>query len=396
MSKLYYDQYDYRIDDAPYPSLKQIRHEAPVWYNKKYDFWLLTRFDDVLNASKDPLTYSSAWGTVLELMPPNPGESSAIINNDPPYHSQMRRLVASHFSPRQVAQLEPQVRAVVTGYLEPLQGRASFDFVQDFCRWIPMEVVSTLLGVPEQDRRQINTWGDEILHREEGVHQETEPTKAAREGLSNYFAEAMQKSRNKPSNDLISFIANGEIRTADGQSRHLNDKEATEYILLIATAGNETVARLLANACCYLSWFPAQRQKLRDDRSLIPLAVEELLRFDPPSPIQFRRTLKKVELHGMTIPCGSNVGLSTASAARDERRYSNPDVLDIERNERHLSLGDGVHTCLGAHVARLEIRVAIEEFLTRFPDWTVDKSGLKRVRTSTVRGYCNVPCHFTY
>lgn len=391
MNDLYYDQYDYHIDNDPYPVLKRLRDEAPVWYNAKHNFWLLTRFEDVFNASKDHQTYSSAWGTVLELMPPNPGESTAIINNDPPYHSQLRRLVAARFSPRAIAALEAEVRAIVIGYLEPLEGKTTFDFVQDFCRWIPMDVVSALLGVPEPDRKQINTWGDQILHRDEGETEESEICKAARAGLTNYVATAMNDRRAHPTEDLITLIATGKILEDDGTARQLTDREAVEYIFLLAAAGNETVARLLANACCYLAWYPEQRQKLRANPALIPQAVEELLRFDPPSPIQFRRTLKAVQLHGLTIPAGSNVALSTAAAARDERRYSNPDVLDFERNERHLSLGEGVHTCLGAQVARLEIRIALEEFLKRFPDWTVDKAGLKRVRTSTVRGYSHVP-----
>jgi cytochrome P450 len=391
MSNLYYDQYDYQIDNDPYPILKRLRDEAPVWYNQKYDFWLLSRYEDVLNASKDHDTYSSAWGTVLELMPPNPGESTAIINNDPPYHSQLRRLVASRFSPRYVAALENEIREIVVRYLKPLEGQKSFDFVQDFCRWIPMEVVSALLGVPQEDRKKINTWGDEILHSDEGKPEESEICKKAREGLLNYAAAAIHDRRANPKEDLMSLIAFEKIRLDDGSTRPLTDQEAAEYIFLLAAAGNETVARLLANSSCYLSWYPEQRQMLRDDPSLIPQAVEELLRFDPPSPIQFRRTLKDVELHGVTIPAGSNVALSTAAAARDERRYKNPDTLDFSRKERHLSLGEGVHTCLGAHVARLEIRIAIEELLKRFPDWTVDESGLQRVRTSTVRGYCNVP-----
>lgn len=391
MNDLYYDQYDYQIDNDPYPLLKRFRDEAPIWYNDKYNFWLLTRFEDVFNASKDHETFSSAWGTVLELMPENPGEFTAILNNDPPYHSQMRRIVAARFSPGKVAALEKQIREIVIGYLEPLEKKDSFDFVQDFCRWIPMEVVSTLLGIPDKDRKMINTWGDEFLHREEGQPEESQTSKEAREGLTAYVAKQMYARRESPSDDLISLIATSEMRLEDNTTRRLNDQEIIEYVVLLAAAGNETVARLLANACCYLSWFPEQQKKLRDNPSLIPQAVEELLRFDPPSPIQFRRTLKDIEIHGVTIPAGSNVALSTAAASRDERRYPNPDTLDVERNERHLSFGEGVHTCLGAHVARLEIRIALEEFLKRFPNWEVNKEGLKRVRTSTVRGYCNVP-----
>lgn len=394
MTDLYYDQYDYTIDDDPYPVLKRMRDEAPVWYNQQYNFWLLSRFEDVSNASKNHETFSSAWGTMLEIMTENPGESTAIINNDPPYHSEMRRLVAARFSPRNVATLENQIRAIVVGYLERLEGKPSFDFVQDFCRWIPMEVVSVLLGVPEADRKQINTWGDQVLHRDEGQTEESGMARIAREGLTEYVAKAMYERRAQPQDDLMSLIANGQIRQDDGSMRPINDQEAIEYMFLLAAAGNETVARLLGNACYYLACFPDLRQQLRDEPNIMPQAIEELLRFDPPSPVQFRRTIKPITLHGVTIPAGSNVALSTAGAARDERQYQNPDVLDFKRSERNVSLGEGVHACLGAHVARMEIRIALEEFLKRFPDWTVDEAGLKRVRTSTVRGYSHVPIRF--
>ena len=275
MSDLYYDQYDYQIDDDPYPVLKRLRDEAPVWHNAKYNYWLLSRFEDVSNASKDHQTYSSAWGTVLELMPDVPGASTAIINNDPPYHAQMRRLVAARFSPRHVMSLEDEVRQIVRRYLEPLKQRKSFDFVQDFCRWIPMEVISALLGVPDADRKQINAWGNEILHRDEGETEESAICLAARDGLTNYVAKAMYQRRKKPSDDLMSLIANGEIKLTDGTTRLLTDREAVEYMFLLAAAGNETVARLLANASCYLAWYPDQRQKLLDQPLLCLLYTSD-------------------------------------------------------------------------------------------------------------------------
>ena len=388
---LYYDQYDYKIDDDPYPTFKRLRDEAPVWYNEKYDFWAISRFEDVLNASRDTETFSSDYNTVLEDMTDEPSDSTMIINTDPPYHKQLRQVVSPWFTPAKIGRMKDEVRAIVRKYLAPLQGRERFDFVEDFCRWIPMDVVSSLLGLPEEDRRKINTWGNELLHRDEG-EPVSETGRQAFDALYNYFTETARRVRENPSDNLLSYIACGKLKDDDGSERDLTEKEIVEMLLVIAAAGNETAARLLASSAYLLATHPEQRQKLRDDPSLIPAAVEELLRFDPPSPIQFRRVLKDVELHGVNIPKGSNVCLLTASACRDERQFENPDRFDIERKRRrHVTFGYGVHTCLGASVARLEVRVALEEVLQVLPDWGVDEGGLQRVRTSTVRGYCNVP-----
>jgi cytochrome P450 len=389
---LYYDQYDYTIDDNPFPVFKRLRDEAPAWFNEKYGFWVLSRYEDVIKASRDTSTFSSAHGTVLEIMTDEPSQTSWILNNDPPFHGQMRSVVAARFTPSKIAQMESDIRKIVIGYLQPLEGKDTFDFVQDFGRWIPMEVVSTILGVKPEDRKAINQWADDMLHRDEGETGEPPLAIEARNNLFGYFAQALQERRQSPSDDLMTVIANGQITESDGSQRALSDREAIEFIVLIAAAGNETVARLLGSAAWLLAKHPDQRQKLRDNPGLIPRAAEEMLRVEPPTPIQFRRVKKDVELHGAVIPAGSNVCLLTASAGRDERQYPNPDSFDIEREAfRHVSFGHGIHLCLGAAVARMEIRIALEEVLHRIPDWDIDEQGLQRVRTSTVRGFSHVP-----
>ncbi len=394
--ELYYDQYSYEIDDNPYQIWKRLRDEAPVWYNEKYNYWVLSRYDDVLKASMDFENFSSAWGTVLEMMPDNPGETTLMINNDPPYHDQLRKVVAARFMPANIAVLENDIRDIVTGYLEPLQGQDAFDFVQDFGRWIPMDVISSLLGIPVEDRRNLNQWADEMLHRAQGEEESGEAAMAAAGAIYQYLEGVLADRKTNPREDFLTELAHAEIELEDGSKRPFSDRESFEFMLLLAAAGNETVARLLSNTGVLLARHPEQRQKLRDNPELIPRAVEELLRYEPPSPIQFRRLLNDVEYHGVTMKAGDNVALLTASATRDDRHWEDPETLNIERTpKRHLTFGYGVHTCLGASLARLESRIAIEEVLKRIGDWEVDDSGLVRTRTSTVRGYSHVPVQIT-
>ena len=390
--ELYYDQYSYDIDDNPYGIFKRLRDEAPVWYNEKYNYWVLSRYDDVLKASMDWQTFSSAWGTVLEMMTDGPAQSTLMINNDPPYHDQLRKVVAPRFTPNFIATMENDIREIVVGYVGPLQERASFDFVQDFGRWIPMDVISSLLGIPVEDRRNINQWADDMLHREEGEEGATERGMEAVTNIHQYLQSILADRKAHPRDDFLTELAHAELTQDDGTKRPFSDQESWEFMLLLAAAGNETVARLLSNAGVLLARHPDQRQKLRDYPSLIPRAIEELLRYEPPSPIQFRRVVRDVEIHGVTIKAGENVALLTAAATRDDRHWDDPETFDIERApKRHVTFGWGPHTCLGASLARLESRIALEEVLSRIGDWEVDEDRLVRVRTSTVRGYSHVP-----
>lgn len=389
---LYYDQYSYEIDDNPYEIFKRLRDEAPVWRNEKYNYWVLSRYDDVLEASRDWETFSSAYGTVLELMSETPGGSALMINNDPPYHRQLRQVVARRFMPGSIAKMERDIRAMIVAHAKPLEGRKEFDFIQDFGRWIPMDAISMLMGIPVEDRRQINQWADDSLFRAEGDEATSARGLAAMTAVHQYFRGILADRKARPRDDFLSYLTHAEIEEADGSRRPFTERESFEFMILISLAGNETVARLLSNAAVLLARHPEQRQKLREKPALIPGAVEELMRFEPPSPIQFRRVMKDVELHGVTLRKGDNVALLTAAATRDDRHWDNPDVFDVEReHKRHVTLGFGVHACLGANLARLESRIALEEALARFGDWTVDESRLVRVRTSTVRGYSHVP-----
>jgi cytochrome P450 len=392
MTDVYYDPYDYDIDADPHSVWKRMRDDAPVYRNEKFDFYALSRFHDVMTASLDTKTFSSAYGTVLELMTDEPGDSPMMIFLDAPKHTQLRKLVSRAFSPRRISQLETNIRKVAAGYLDPLVGRSEFDYLQDFGAKLPVMVISALLGVPEEDREQIRVWTDSMLHREEGKSNADRAHTDVSANLWGYFGRYVESRRRNPQDDMISDLMSAEIDLPDGSKRRLENVELLAFIGLLSGAGNETVARFLGWTCTLLDRHPDQRAALVAEPSLIPNAVEEILRYEAPSPVQGRRTTCEIELHGSVIPKGGKVLLLTGSAGRDEREYPDADRFDVTRDiDRHVALGYGTHFCLGASLARMEARIAIEETLIRFPEWEVRWDDTERVHTSTVRGYHRVP-----
>jgi cytochrome P450 len=389
---IYYDPYDYDIDAHPHPLWKRMRDEAPLYYNEKYDFFAVTRYQDVRDMSADWRTYSSARGSVLELIDAGPEVLEVARNmlfEDPPIHDEHRAILARSFSPRRISALEEQIRTLSRRLLDDLDG-TRFDFVRDYGGKIPMMVIGMLLGVPEQDRDQLRLWSDELVHRDEG---DTEYNTGAQQKMLTYFADVVAERRKEPREDLVSDLAHADVRSKDGSVRKMDDGELLRYISLVAAAGNETVANLMGWAGMTLWRNPDQRRLLVDDPSLIPNAVEELLRFEAPSPIQARLVLQDVEVHDQVVPAGSKMALITASAGRDERAFDDPDRFDVRRNfdNIHVSFGHGIHFCLGAALARLEGKIGLEEMLTRFPEWDVDEGNAEMVHTSTVRGWASLP-----
>jgi cytochrome P450 len=391
VSEIYYDPYDRTIDADPHPLWRRMRDEVPLYHNTRYDFWALSRFQDVLDASVDAETYSSARGTVLELM----GKDMPIrpmIFMDAPEHDRLRALVSRAFTPRRIAGLEPQIREIVRGYLDAQVGGSGFDFVADFGAKVPMMVIASMLGVPEEDREQIRQWTDESLHREPGETDATERVAPIQAEIAGYFLRYVNERRDRPGDDMMTDLLRAEVEDETGTRRGLSEIELLAFIMLLSGAGNETVARLLGFAGASLAQFSEEREKLVARPGLIPNAIEELLRYEAPSPVQGRTVMRDVEWYGTSVPAGSVMLLLTGSAGRDERQYPDPDRLDVERKiGRHVSFGYGAHFCLGASLARLEARVALEEVLARFPRWEVDWDGVERVTTSTVRGFAKVP-----
>jgi cytochrome P450 len=387
----YYDPYDFDIDADPYPVWRRLRDEAPLYYNEKYDFFAVSRYDDVERCMVDWQTYSSAKGSVLEFikagvqMPPG-----MFIFEDPPDHGLHRGLLSRVFTPRRLAAIEPQVRAFAARSLDGLVGNGGFDFIADLGTEIPMRTIGMLLGVPEEDQQTLRDHIDAGLHLADGVM--PDPSVDGADRLATDYAEYIDWRKEHPSDDLMTELLTAEFTDENGTVRTLARDEVIGYIGLLAGAGNETTTRLIGWAAKLLADHPDQRKDLVDEPALIPNAVEECLRFEPPSPVQARSVTRDVEHHGRTVAAGNIMVLLNGSANRDERHFPDADRFDIHRKvQRHLSFGYGIHFCLGAHLARLEARVALEEVLKRFPEWEIDMDNAVQARTSTVRGWEKLP-----
>jgi cytochrome P450 len=398
MSGIYYDPYDFEIDADPHPLWRRMRDEAPLYRNDKHDFWALSRFDDVEAGLLDWRRYSSARGSVLEIIKAGitipPG---VMLFEDPPIHDVHRSVLARAFTPRRMAAIEPQVRAFCARSLDPLVGSGGFDFIADLGSQMPMRVIGMLLGIPEADQEALRDEIDESLRLEEGKLPDADPRRASQRSTAAVFGagnfpEYIAWRRKHPSDDLMTELLGAVFVDDTGLERRLRDDELMNLIALLAGAGNETTTRLIGWTGFLLDRFPDERRLLAADRSLVPNAIEEILRFEAPSPVQARSVMHDVEHYGTRVPKGSVLLLLNGSANRDERRFEHPDQLDVRREiDQHLSFGLGIHFCLGAALARIEGRVALDEVLERWPDWQVDHDRAVMARTSTVRGWECLP-----
>jgi cytochrome P450 len=391
---LRYDPYDRVIDADPYPVYRRLREEAPLYYNEQHDFYALSRFDDVQRALVDRETYSSARGSVLEFIKANieipPG---VVIFEDPPQHTLHRGLLSRVFTPKKVKALEPKVREFCSLALDPLVGAGRFDFVADLGAQLPMRTIGMLLGVPEADQEEARDRAIAALRTDPG-----KPMEVAVEniGEADFFSEYIDWRARHPSDDLMTELLFSEFEDQTGTTRRLTRDEVLLYVSVLSGAGNETTNRLIGWMGKVLAEHPEQRRELVDDRSVVPNAIEELLRFEPPTPHVARYVTREVESHGSTMPAGSALLCLSGSANRDDREYPDPDRFDIHRDiGQHLTFGSGIHYCLGAALARLEGRVALDEVLSRFPEWEVDWENARRAPTSTVRGWESLPVFTT-
>ena len=389
MSGVYYDPYNVEIEVDPYPVYKRLRDEAPLYYNEKFDFWALSRFEDVEEGLKDWRTFSSAKGTLLELIKADielpPG---TFIFEDPPAHDLHRGLLSRVFTPRRMLAVEDLVRGFCARALDPLMDRDGFDFVADLGAIMPMRTIGYLLGIPEEGQEQIRQRTDQNITVGDAAGDVSATVFAESLAL---FAEYIEWRASHPSDDLMTDLLNAQVEEPDGALRKLERTEVLAYTAMIAGAGGETTARLIGFMGELLGNHPDQRRELVADPSLIPSAVEETLRFEPPSPVQARYVARDVELYGQTVAEGSFMLLLNGSANRDDARYADPDRYDIHRKGGHLSFGQGLHFCLGSALARLEARVAFEEVFKRWSDWEVDYQTASRARTSSVRGWARMP-----
>jgi cytochrome P450 len=386
----YYDPYDVEIDADPYPVYKRLRDEAPLYYNERLDFWGLSRFADVEAALKDFRRLSSAKGDILEVVKADPVMPAGVfINEDPPEHTMHRALVSRAFTPGRMRKLEAQIRAFCAACLDPLADDDRFDFVLDLGAQIPVKAIGMLLGVPEADQPSVRDAAVRMLRNKPG-----EPLQVTKERYfsGRAYADYVAWRAENPSDDLVTELLNVEFEDLAGERRKLSQEELLIFIAVIAGAGVETTGRLFGWMGKVLAEHPDQRAEVAKDRALVPNTIEELLRYEPPGPHVARYVVEDVEYHDGVVPAGSALLLMVASGNRDERRFDEPDRFDIHREiGQSLTFGYGAHYCLGAALARIEGRIALDEVLDRWPEWDVDLEAARRAPTSTVRGWDSMP-----
>jgi cytochrome P450 len=394
-TQLVFDPFSEEFFTDPYPTYRRMREEAPVYYSEEYDFYALTRHEDVAAAFRDYETYSSARGIELSMIKKGgvPPESKSMIFMDPPEHRRMRTLVNKVFTPRAITALKDTVTELIKYHLAQVDTR-QFDVVADFSALFPVEVISTVLGVPAEHRQQIRHWVDTSLHREPGQIEMDETNWEAVHQTGAFYYNLIQERRKQPQDDMISGLIAAQVERDSGGTTQLDDIEITGFATLLGGAGAETVTKLVGNAIVQFARNPDQWQRLLDDRSKVPAAVEEVLRFEAPTQYNVRYSLKDAHLHGVTIPAGNPVFLLGGSANRDSDAFTDADKFDIDRDRteaQNLGFGYGVHSCLGAALARLESAVALEKLLDLMPRYEVIWDGCKRVSMTNVAGWSNVP-----
>ncbi len=388
--ELYYDPWDVAIDADPYPVYRRLRDEAPLYYNERHDFWVLSRFDDVEAGLKDFTRLSSSKGDILEVVKADPVMPPMVfINEDPPAHTIHRNLISRMFTPRRITALEAKVRAFCAACLDPLVGGDGFDFVQDFGADLPMRTIGMLVGLPDDQQPALRSQAQRNLRNTPG-----EPLKVRKDHYfdGDMFADYVRWRAANPSDDLVTELLHAEFTDEHGVTRTLTTEEILIFMAVVAGAGVDTTSRMFGWMGKLLGEHPDQRRALVADRSLIPNAIEELLRIESPGPRVARYVTTDVEYHGRTVPAGAALVLLLSSANHDERVFPDPEAFDVQRSiGRHLAFGYGTHFCIGAALARLEARIALEEVLARFPDWEVDTANATRARSSTVRGWHTMP-----
>ncbi|AFM19224.1 cytochrome P450 [Mycolicibacterium chubuense NBB4] len=390
------DPYDYDFHEDPYQYYQRLRDEAPLYRNEELGFWALSRHRDVLAGFRNSTTLSNKFGVSLDPASrgPHASKTMSFLAMDDPDHLRLRTLVSKGFTPRRIRELEPRVTEIATRHLDAMLEKArssqTVDYVDEFAGKLPMDVISELMGVPEADRAQVRAWADAVMHREDGVTDVPASAVEASLNLIVYYQDMVAARRKKLSDDLTSALLEAEI----GGDR-LTDDEIIGFMFLMVIAGNETTTKLLANAAFWGHRNPDQLTPVYDDLERVPLWVEETLRFDTSSQILARTVSGELTLYDTVIPDGDVLLLLPGSAHRDERVFDNPDdyVIGREIGSKLMSFGSGAHFCLGAHLARMEARVALAELFKRIRGYEVDEANAVRVHSSNVRGFAHLPIH---
>ena len=390
------DPYNYDFHEDPYPYYQRLRDEAPLYHNAELGFWALSRHIDVHKGFRNSTTLSNKFGVSLDPASrgPHASKTMSFLAMDDPDHLRLRTLVSKGFTPRRIRELEPRVTEIAVEHLDSMleiaRETGSVDYVDEFAGKLPMDVISELMGVPKADRTQVRAWADAVMHREEGVTDVPDSAIEASLNLIVYYQEMVGQRRKQATDDLTTALLEAEI---DGD--RLTDDEIIGFMFLMVIAGNETTTKLLANAAFWGHRNPDQLGPVYDDLERIPLWVEETLRFDTSSQILARTVVGELELYDTVIPDGDVLLLLPGSAHRDERVFDNPDdfVIGREIGSKLLSFGSGAHFCLGAHLARMEARVALAELFKRIRGYEVDEANAVRVHSSNVRGFAHLPMH---
>ena len=392
-SDIVLDPYDYDFHEDPYPYYQRLRDEAPLYHNKDLGFWALSRHRDVLHGFRNSTTLSNRDGVSLDpgSRGPHASKTMSFLAMDDPAHLRLRTLVSKGFTPRRIRELEPRVTELAVQHLDAMlqmAGSGTVDYVAEFAGKLPMDVISELMGVPVEDRDQIRAWADGVMHREDGVTDVPASAIEASINLIVYYQEMIAERREKLTDDLTSALLEAEI---DGD--RLTDDEILGFMFLMVIAGNETTTKLLANAAFWGHKNPDQLTPIYSDPQRIPLWVEETLRYDTSSQILARAVSGELTLYGTTIPEGDVLLLLPGSAHRDERVFEDPDryLIGREIGSKLMSFGSGAHFCLGAHLARMEARVALAELFKRIRGYEVDEANAVRVHSSNVRGFAHLP-----
>lgn len=351
--------------DDPFPTYRRLREEAPLYHSARWDFWALSRFDDVQAAARDTETFASGLGVALDetfkLFEP----AGNLVSTDPPDHTRIRNAIRKEFGPKTVtANLEAMVRRTTRELLAAMNGGAEVDLATGLATALPGAVVCTWLGFPRGDHPQLLEWFEDMNKRVPGQLQLPPTALAARDAMRAYIKTAADARRRREQDDLLTALVRAEA------AEEIGYEELVGMALLMFFAGIVTTRGLISTSLYHLAQRPADREMLRGNPSAITDAVEEFLRFDAPLTGTARTTSREIERHGQVIPAGAKVILIWASANRDERRWEEPDVLDLTRpRRRHVAFAEGIHHCLGAPLARLEGAIALEEILRAARDW---------------------------
>jgi cytochrome P450 len=385
----YWDPYRPDLSLDPYPAYRRLRQEAPLYHNAEYDFYALSRFADIEEHLANVDVFSSARSDILEFIkedfevPP-----SMFIWRDPPQHTVYRNVVSRIFTPRRMNDLENQIRDYCVRCLEPLEGTDRFDFIADLGAKLPGGVIGMLLGIPDEDRDLIYERVTGNLRTEEGKPMEVDQASFQGEGYEEYVDWRAKNS----SDDLMTMLLEVDFTDEHGTERKLTREEVLNFVNVLAGAGNETTSRLIGWIGKVLGEYPEQRREIAADPNLITPAIEEILRMEPPGPAVARYVTQDVEVHGQIVPAGSAMLFLLAAANRDEDRFPKGEAFNVHRQgQPHITFGRGVHSCLGSALARVEGRVALQEILKRFPDWTVDTENAKLSSSSSTRGWDTLP-----